>query len=81
MGVEIEKKKAFIERETARLMSLEESRVRLVAELSQRQQQLDAQKEELDELCKAMANDAELPDMAIDSEGLSLKDVVENFHF
>ena len=76
MGVEIEKKKAFIERETARLTSLEETRVRLVTELSRRQQQLEVQKKELDELCKAMANDAELPDMAIDSDSSGLKDVV-----
>ena len=46
LGVEIERKKAFIERESARLLSLEESRVRLVAELSQRQQEMDKQKEE-----------------------------------
>ena len=54
--IEIERKKAFIERETARLVSLEESRVRLVTVLSQRQQQLDTQKKELEELCRTMAN-------------------------
>ena len=73
LGVEIEREKAFTERETARLVSLEESRVRLVTELSQRQQQLDTQKTELEELCKTMATDTELPDMAVDNEGLGVR--------
>ena len=41
-----------------------------MAEFSQRQQELDKQKKELEELCKAMATDTELPDVAVDSEGL-----------
>ena len=69
LGVEIERRKAFIERETSRLVSLEESGVRLVTELSQRQQELDKQKE-VEELRKATATDTELPDMAVDSENL-----------
>ena len=67
-----------IERETARLVSLEESRVRLITELSQGQQQLDTQKKELEELCKAMATDTELPDMAVDGEGLGAGPAVDN---
>ena len=77
LGVEIEKKKAWIERENARILSLEESRVRLVSEITHRQQQLEVQKKELEELCKAMAGDAELPDMAVDSEGLGSKSAVD----
>ena len=70
LGVDIERKKAFNERESARLLSLEESRIWLVTELSQLQQELDKQKKELEELCKTMAADTELPDMVIDSQGL-----------
>ena len=70
LGVDIERKKAFNERESARLLSLEESRIPLVTELSQLQQELDKQKKELEELCKTMAADTELPDMVIDSQGL-----------
>ena len=77
LGVEIEKEKAWIERENARILSLEESRVRLVSEITHRQQQLEVQKEELEELCKAMAGDAELPDMAVDSEGSGSKNAVD----
>ena len=78
LGVEIEKKKAFIERENARILSLEESRSRLVSEITHRQQQLEVQKKELEQLCKAMAGDADLPDMAVDSEGSGLKDAVDS---
>ena len=78
LGVEIEKKKAFIERETARILSLEESRVRLVSEMTHRQQQLEVQKKELEELCKAMAGDAESPNMAVDSEGSGSKNDVDS---
>ena len=78
LGVEIEKKRAFIERETARILSLEETRARLFSEMTHRQQQLEVQKKELEELCKAMGGDATLPDMTVDSEGSGLKDAVDN---
>ena len=70
MGVETERKKAFIERESARFWSLEESRVRITTEISQREQQLDKQKNEVEKLCKTMAADPEGPYMVVDSNGL-----------
>ena len=72
------RKKAWIQRENARILSLEESRVRLVSEITHRQQQLEVQKKELEELCKAMAGDAESPNMAVDSEGSSSKNDVDS---
>ena len=57
LEVEIERKKAIIERKSARLLFLEESRIRMQTEISQRQQELDKQKKELEELFKTMAAD------------------------
>ena len=45
LGVEIEKKKAFIERENARFLSLEESRAQTDQEITHRQQPVGSAKE------------------------------------
>ena len=73
--VEIKRKKDFIERESARLLSLEERRIQMALEISQRQQGLDKQKKELEELCKTMAG-TEGPDMAVDSNGPATPELV-----
>ena len=60
--------------------SFEESRVRVTTEISQRQQELDTQNKELEELCKTMAADAEGSDMAVDGTAESPRLLLQELH-